>query len=68
MVDLLKEHQQRCILRDECNEIIVRRAKLLLTAFTAIKSANFNCCKNLKVKFSGEDGADSGGPRREFFR
>ena len=64
----LKEHQQRSILREEEHQIIVRRAKLLPTAFNAIKSPKFNCCKNLVVTFSGEAGQDTGGQRREFFR
>lgn len=45
------------------HEIIIRRAKLLPTAFIAIQSKS-----EIAVKFSGEDGADAGGPRREFFR
>ena len=68
LVVLLKEHQQKSILREEEHQIIVRRAKLLPTAFNAIKSPIFNCCKKLVVRFSGEAGQDTGGPRREFFR
>lgn len=68
LVDILKEHRERSILCEENNQIIVRRAKLLPTAFNAIKSPKFNCCKNLIVRFSGETGQDTGGPRREFFR
>ena len=48
------------------NEIIIRRTKLLETAFVAIKSNTFDCCKYLIVQFSGEDATDAGGPRREF--
>ena len=68
LVVLLKEHQQKSILHEEGHQIIVRRAKLLPTAFNAIKSPIFNCCKNLVVRFSGEAGQDTGGLRREFFR
>ena len=66
--EILKGHQLRCISRDGANDIIVRRARLLQTAFVAVRSKTFNCCKEITVKFSGEDGSDAGGPRREFFR
>lgn len=57
-----------CIRAGDPNEIIVRRAKLLATAFSAIKPKTFDCCKDVIVQFSGEDATDAGGPRREFFR
>lgn len=66
--EILRDHQVHCVSTEEPNEIIVRRARLLQTAFVAVQSKTFNCCKELTVKFSGEDGSDAGGPRREFFR
>ena len=65
---LLEKHQVRCVSREDAQEIIIRRAKLLPTAFNAVQSRFFDCCREITVKFSGEDGADAGGPRCEFFR
>ncbi len=65
--EILKDHKQ-CILNEETNYIIVRRSRIVQTAFTAIQAKSFNCRKQLSVKFSGEKGSDAGGPQREFFR
>jgi len=50
------------------NVIVVRRSRVLTSAFDAMKRPAFCCFKNLKVEFSGEGAVDDGGPRREFFR
>jgi len=48
--------------------IVVRRSRVLSSAFDAMKRPAFSCFKNLKVEFSGEGAVDDGGPRREFFQ
>ncbi|KAL0993874.1 hypothetical protein UPYG_G00115040, partial [Umbra pygmaea] len=48
--------------------VIVHRRKILYSAFKAISSPSFCWRKSPKVEFVGEDGADYGGPQREFLR
>jgi hypothetical protein len=48
--------------------MVVRRSRLLATAFDAMKRPSFSIFRNFKVEFSGEEAIDVGGPRREFFR
>ncbi|XP_046853882.1 uncharacterized protein LOC124447016 isoform X2 [Xenia sp. Carnegie-2017] len=65
---LLQQHSIICMKSNSPNEIIVRRSKLLATAFVAMKSKRFDCYEDLIIQFSGEDAIDAGVPRREFFR
>ncbi|XP_062302074.1 G2/M phase-specific E3 ubiquitin-protein ligase-like [Osmerus eperlanus] len=55
---------------DSGNElhVIVHRRKVLYSAFKAMSSPSFCWKKSPKVEFVGEEGADYGGPQREFFR
>ncbi|XP_046881785.1 uncharacterized protein LOC124471343 isoform X6 [Hypomesus transpacificus] len=48
--------------------VIVHRRKVLYSAFKAMSSPSFCWKKSPKVEFVGEEGADYGGPQREFFR
>jgi len=71
MQQLLQRHKLDCASHATTGdpvELIIRRSKLLPTAFHAIKERSFDCCRDILIKFSGEEGADSGGSRREFFR
>lgn len=71
MENILQEHKSHCAalaIGSDQAELIIRRSKLLETAFHAIKEPSFNCCRDVLISFVGEDGADAGGPRREFFR
>ncbi len=46
-------------------DVIVRRKKLWSS--TQLALTNTDLMKTPKIHFSGEDGVDEGGPRREFF-
>lgn len=52
---------------DKC-VLVVRRAKLLRTTLQGIREPEFDFNKYLFVEFSGEEGVDEGGVKREFFR
>ena len=64
----LIEAFQRENTRDEMCSIVILRKRLLQTCMMSIQDANFEFTKVPCVVFSGEDSADLGGPRREFFR
>ena len=54
--------------RPEMCSIVILRKRLLQTCMMSIQDENFDFTKVPCVVFSGEDSADLGGPRREFFR
>ena len=54
--------------RGEICSIVILRKRLLQTCMMSIQDENFEFTKVPCVVFSGEDSADLGGPRREFFR
>ena len=54
--------------RTEMCSIVILRKRLLQTCMMSIQDKNFEFSKVPCVVFSGEDSADLGGPRREFFR
>ena len=54
--------------RGEMCSIVILRKRLLQTCMMSIQDENFEFTKVPCVVFSGEDSADLGGPRREFFR
>lgn len=68
MAEMLMQHKINCMENGDPQELIIRRSKILKTAFSAVEEKNFNCCQSVFIKFIGEEGADAGGPRREFFR
>ncbi|XP_046854199.1 uncharacterized protein LOC124447331 [Xenia sp. Carnegie-2017] len=49
---LLQQHSIIFMKSDSSNKIIVRRSKLLATAFVAMKSKRFDCCEDLIIQFS----------------
>ena len=49
-------------------DIVINRKCLLMSTLRAIERKSFSFLKPLKVKFSGEDAVDIGGPKREFLR
>ena len=50
-----------------CN-ILINRKNLLSSTLAAIQRSTFSFVKPVHVSFSGEEAADAGGPRREYFR
>ena len=66
--DALAIYKDNYPVRSGDSVMIVRRARILSSAFEAMKRSTFSCFTNLKVEFSGEEAIDIGGPRREFFR
>ena len=48
--------------------ILIRRKDIMQTTIKAIERKKFSFFKPLVVSFSGEDGVDSGGPKREYLR
>ncbi|KAK3735184.1 hypothetical protein QZH41_000470 [Actinostola sp. cb2023] len=53
---------------DEMVKIVISRKILLMSTLRAIERKSFSFYKPFLVTFSGEDGIDAGGPKREFFR
>ena len=49
-------------------KVIIHRKSVLSGTIRAIARKSFSFVKPLTVTFSGEDGIDAGGPKREFFR
>jgi len=66
-LQLLIETFQKENTRGEMRSIVTLR-KILQTCMMSIQDENFKFTKVPCVVFSGEDNADLGGPRREFFR
>ena len=52
---------------DEANRIVVRRRHVWKDTLRAFSQPSFDCMKAIHVVFVGEEAADAGGPRREFF-
>ena len=50
------------------NVVNVAREDVLDGGYRAFCRTSFNARRKLSVRFSGEDGVDSGGPTREFLR
>lgn len=53
---------------DYVNSIIINRKNVLSSTLRAIERKQFSFNKEVFVTFSGEDGVDAGGPKREYFR
>ena len=48
--------------------LVVNRHSTLKSAQYGIRQPGFSFWRPVRVKFSGEDAEDEGGPKREFFR
>ena len=68
LTELLLDYGKRAIEQDTRSYLLVSRRDFLTTTFRGLQRSSFNLKGNLYVKFSGEEGLDHGGPRREFFR
>ena len=68
LLQLVDEFQKDVINYNETCSVVVLRKKLMQTCMRAVQEKNFGFKKVPCVVFSGEDSADLGGPRREFFR
>lgn len=66
--ELLEEWHQQQVKKLETCELVILRKRLLQTCLTAIKDESFDFLKIPRIRFSGEDAEDLGGPQREFFR
>lgn len=64
---LLKEFKENNM-KDQISSVIILRKKILQTSILSIKDSKFDFLNEPCIVFSGEDSADLGGPRREFFR
>ncbi|XP_033756612.1 uncharacterized protein LOC117339234 isoform X2 [Pecten maximus] len=60
--------KQSLVLVENPCEIVIMRSDLLKSALRVMRRESFNFCEPFKVTYSGEDGDDLGGPRREFLR
>lgn len=65
---LIEAFQKETAHHCETCSIVVLRKKLLKTCMRAVQERSFEFTKMPCIVFSGEDSADLGGPRREFFR
>ncbi len=63
----LGAYQQGCRIPGSCS-LTIRRKRLVDTTSRAINRDDFTFFKEPNVTFSGEEAADLGGPKREFFR
>lgn len=63
---LLKKWVDKTLQHSDQQTIVVQRERLLATTFRCVRKAAFNWTQPLQIVFSGEDGDDQGGPRREF--
>ena len=52
---------------DAANCIVVRRKHIWNDTLRAFSRSSFDCQKAVNIIFVGEEGADAGGPKREFF-
>ena len=59
---------KKTIEEKEPTEMLINRLGILKSTLRIVKKEDFNCCVPFKVDFSGEDGEDFGGPRREFLQ
>lgn len=48
--------------------VVISRKHVLSSALRALERGKFSFVRLVHIMFSGEDGVDSGGPRRVFFR
>ena len=53
---------------DRYVNIIRNRKNILSSTIRAIERGKLSFLPPVHIKFSGQDGVDAGGPRREFFR
>ncbi|XP_069105066.1 uncharacterized protein [Argopecten irradians] len=53
---------------DDGSQLLISRSNILKSTIRVVKRDSFNYCSKFKVHFSGEDGDDLGGPKREFLR
>jgi len=67
-MEILENLSIQLEMNDRKNIINVDRDNILQCAFRAVQRSYFNPCRGLNVRFSGEDGMDSGGLSREFLR
>ena len=56
-----------CTDADDANRVVVRRKHIWRDTLRAFSRSTFDCRKSVHVIFVGEEAADAGGPRREFF-
>ena len=52
---------------DAANRIVVRRKHIWNDTLRAFSRSSFDCQKAVNIIFVGEEGADAGGPKHEFF-
>ncbi|KAL3882056.1 hypothetical protein ACJMK2_028431 [Sinanodonta woodiana] len=67
LVEILSKLESR-VITSRKNVVNVHRDNVLDGGFRAFGRKSFDIWHELDVKFSGEDGIDSGGPQREFMR
>lgn len=52
---------------DEANHVVVCHKHIWNDTLRAFSRSNFDCHKTMNVTFVGEEAADAGGPKREYF-
>lgn len=67
-VDIIRQLSLQISPHERKNIVNVDRGNILEGAWTAVMRPYFNPLRGVNVRFSGEDGIDSGGLTREFFR
>ncbi|XP_069109491.1 uncharacterized protein [Argopecten irradians] len=68
LTGILKWWVNKTIIPGEESMILVSRENILKSTLRFVRRDNFNFCRKFKVAFSGEEGKDLGGPKREFLR
>ncbi|XP_069109305.1 G2/M phase-specific E3 ubiquitin-protein ligase-like isoform X2 [Argopecten irradians] len=68
LTGILKWWVNKTIIPGEESMILVSRENILKSTLRFVRRDNFNFCRKFKVAFSGEEGEDLGGPKREFLR
>ena len=63
-----KNLQQSCSWEDEVPSIIVNRNNIFKSTIYSINRKTFSFLKSVSVTFAGEEGVDTGGPKREYLR
>ncbi|XP_053372916.1 G2/M phase-specific E3 ubiquitin-protein ligase-like [Mercenaria mercenaria] len=63
---LLKKWVDKALQPSEPQIIVVQRERLLQTTLRVVGKSTFNWSQPLRIVFSGEDGDDQGGPKREY--
>lgn len=68
--EIIKEYVNKNLdtTNDDYVNIIINRKNVLSSTLKAIARKAFSFNREVHVTFSGENGVDSGGPRREYFR